>query len=47
VAQLIIGNGEPREVMAAAAIRTRGDGAQLAEVLFPNQHPQLAAWDAF
>ena len=42
-----IGRDEPGEVIEAGNIRLRGEAARLVDVLLPNQHPCLAAPDAF
>ncbi len=47
IAQLLIGTDEPGEVIESAGIRLSGDAKALAPILFPNQHPQLAAWDRY
>jgi len=47
IAQLLIGTGAPRETVAAGTIRLTGDAKRLVDVLFPDQHPSLAAWDHF
>lgn len=47
IAQLLIGTDEPREIADAGRIRLSGQAGQLIDVLLPNQHPALAAWDHF
>ena len=47
LARLLIGSEEPAEVIAAARMRVSGDGAQLAEALFPEQHPTLGSADRY
>jgi hypothetical protein len=47
IAQLLIGAGDPDEIIEAAGIRTRGDGRKVARILFPNEHPQLSQRDRF
>ena len=47
VAQLLVGTGEPEEIIRAAGIRLSGDAGRLVPVLFPNQHPMLGALDRF
>lgn len=47
IAQLIIGAGEPDEVIAVANMKTTGQANKLAAVIFPNQHPRLEQWDGF
>ena len=47
IAQLLIGTDEPEEVIDAGRTRLSGDARKLAPVLFPNQHPNLAAWDRY
>ncbi len=47
ILQLLMGTDEPLETAWAVGIKFSGDGKKLAEVLFPNSHPQLAARDGF
>lgn len=47
IVQLLIGTDEPREVMAVSGITASGDAAELATVLFPNQHPVLGILDHY
>jgi hypothetical protein len=47
IAQLIVGEDEPFEVVEAGKIRLTGQAEDLLPVLFPNQHPMLASWDRF
>ena len=47
IAQLLLGTDDPAEVIRAGGMKTRGDAAELAAVLFPNQHPMLCEWDRF
>ncbi len=47
IAQLLIGTDDPGEVIDSADMSLSGDAKALAPVLFPNQHPNLAAWDRF
>ncbi len=47
IAQLLIGTDEPGEVIRFGAMKLRGGAAELAEALFPNQHPTLCDWDRF
>ena len=47
IAQLLIGAGDPDEIIEDAGIRTRGDGRKVARILFPNEHPQLSQRDRF
>ena len=47
VAQLVMGTDDPAETIAAARMRTTGDAARLAKVLFPNEHPMLGLLDRF
>ena len=45
IAQLIIGTESPDEIVEAADITLTGDAAQLVEVLFPKQYPQMSNAD--
>lgn len=47
IAQLLIGTDAPDRVIYDASMRTTGDAAALAGVLFPAQEPTLAAMDHF
>ena len=47
IAQLLIGTDDPRRVAEAGRMRLTGDTPRLIEVLFPIQHPMLAAPDFF
>ena len=47
IAQLLLGTDEPEETIDAGRMKTAGDAAQLASVLFPNQHPTLGMWDHY
>ena len=47
ISQLLIGSASPKELLDLPAIRTAGDGAALAEALFPAQHPMLGFCDCF
>ena len=47
LARLLIGSDDPDEIMRQEAIACTGVGAELARVLFPNQHPRLSQWDEF
>ena len=47
IAQLLIGSEDPDEVVDAGRLRLTGDARMLAHVLFPNRHPNLAAWDRY
>jgi len=47
IAQLLVGTDEPREIIEGGKMKLTGDARRLAEVLFPNRHPVLNAWDAF
>jgi len=41
IAQLLIGAGEPMEIVTNGDIHLTGDAEHLIEILFPNQHPQM------
>ncbi len=45
--RLIIGSGDPEEILRTDDVRCSGDGRTLARVLFPNQHPMLSMLDHF
>lgn len=45
--QLLIGTDEPSEIIDAAGMKTRGQGRELAQVLFPAQGPTQSGWDYF
>lgn len=47
LAQLLIGADDPAAIIDAAGMRTSGEARSLAEVLFPNQHPQLSQRDRY
>jgi hypothetical protein len=47
IAQLLIGADDPGAIIEAAAMKTAGEARRLAEVLFPNEHPQLNLRDRF
>ncbi|MHC4983048.1 MAG: GNAT family N-acetyltransferase [Planctomycetota bacterium] len=47
IAQLLIGADEPKEVAETGKMRLTGDAPGLINVMFPNQHPMLAAPDRF
>lgn len=47
IAQLLIGTDEPVEVIESGGMRLSGDARELAAVLFPNQHPNLAPADRY
>ncbi len=47
VVQLLIGTDAPAEVVAAGNMRLSGDAAELMEVLFPRQYPQLSTPDRY
>ncbi|MBN2556244.1 MAG: GNAT family N-acetyltransferase [Anaerolineales bacterium] len=47
MARLLIGSDEPEEILRQAGAVCAGDGAALAQVLFPNTHPMLSHWDEY
>jgi predicted N-acetyltransferase YhbS len=47
VVQLLIGTDEPARTMERGRIRSGGEAARLAEVLFPARHPMMSHWDHF
>ena len=47
IVQLLMGTDEPLETAQSVGIKFSGDGKKLAEILFPNRHPQLAARDSY
>lgn len=47
IAQLLIGTAPPTEIAQVAGTRFTGDGARLAAVLFPEQHPGLCMADRY
>jgi predicted N-acetyltransferase YhbS len=47
IAQLLIGTDESEEVIEAGKIKLTGDAKSLMKILFPNQHPNLGAWDRY
>jgi len=47
VVQLLLGTDEPSEVVEAGKMRLSGEAAELAEVLFPVQWPQLSQLDRY
>ena len=47
MARLLIGSDEPEEILRQAGVVCAGDGAELAQVLFPNLHPMLSHWDEY
>lgn len=47
VARLLIGSDKPETVCDMGGISCSGDAGELARVLFPEQHPTLAAVDRF
>jgi len=47
IAQLLIGTDDPAAIIDAAGMKTTGEARRIAEVLFPNQHPQLSLRDRF
>lgn len=46
IVQFLLGTDTPGEIIAAGA-ETYGDAAELAQALFPAQHPMLGMWDRF
>ena len=47
IVQLLFGTDDTLETARAVGIKFSGDGKILAEILFPNSHPHLAARDSF
>ncbi len=45
IAQLVIGTGDPAEIVEGGKIKLSGDTAALVDVLFPEQYPQLTNCD--
>lgn len=45
IARLVLGSGEPDELVQAHNMELTGDALQLAHVLFPAQHPQMGNAD--
>lgn len=47
IARFLIGSDEPDEIIRQAEMTCTGCAAPLAQVLFPNLHPMLSAWDEY
>ena len=47
IAQLLMGTDDPAAIIEVAGMKITGEARALAEVLFPNQHPQLGLRDRF
>jgi len=47
LAELLLGTDDPRETAKACGIKFGGEGKMLAEILFPNRHPQQFIRDFF
>jgi len=47
LARFMIGSDDPREIIRQEGVACQGEGAELADVLFPNLHPMLSHWDEF
>jgi hypothetical protein len=45
--RLLIGSDYPAEVIQQEGIRCKGQGFELAQVLFPNLNPMLSHWDEY
>jgi predicted N-acetyltransferase YhbS len=47
IAQLILGSDEPCEIVEASGTKLSGNTRLLATTMFPNQWPNLCAWDRY